>query len=144
MALRLVRPERRATGARCELCRRVSDHLRETECCGRMVCMVLLSDGWSLSKSSCLIKHGRFTLCGAHHAERHGGDWKSCEVCPKTWPLEMYVWYGTNKWNFEKLENPPSYEPTHCAGCGRVIVLSKDGYSRDPAGSHRCVNCWED
>jgi hypothetical protein len=56
----------------------------------------------------------------------------------------MYVWYGTNKWNFEKLENPPSYDPTHCGGCGRVIVLSKGGYSLEPDGSHRCMGCWED
>jgi hypothetical protein len=43
---------------------------------------------------------------------------------------EMYVWYGTNEYNFEKLENPPSYEPTHCSGCGKVISLGEDGYSR--------------
>jgi hypothetical protein len=104
-----------------------------------MVCAAL-SNGM-VSKSSCLVKHSRFTLCGAHHSEEHGGDWKSCEVCPETWPLEMYVWYGTNKWNFEKLENPPSYEPTHCGGCGRVIVLSKGGYSQNPDGSHRCMDC---
>lgn len=109
-----------------------------------MVCMVLLSGGSMVSKSSCLVEHSRFTLCAAHHTEEHEGDWKSCEVCPKTWPLEMYVWYGTNKWNFEKLENPPSYDPTHCGGCGRVIVLSESGYSQNPDGSHRCIDCWED
>ncbi|MDE3091561.1 MAG: hypothetical protein KGJ80_19500 [Chloroflexota bacterium] len=40
----------------------------------------------------------------------------------------MYVWYGTNEYNFEKLENPPKFEPTHCGDCGRVIRLGTDGY----------------
>jgi len=43
---------------------------------------------------------------------------------------EMYVWYGTNEYNFEKLENPPAYEPTHCAACGKVISLGEDGYTQ--------------
>jgi hypothetical protein len=107
VALHQARVERRAIGARCELCRRLTEHLVKTECWGRMVCAILLSNGPVVSKSSCLVKHSRFTLCGVHHNEEHGGDWKSCEVCPKTWPLEMYIWYGTNKWNFEKLENRP-------------------------------------
>jgi len=32
----------------------------------------------------------------------------------------MYVYYGTNEYNFIKLENPPRYAPTCCAGCRRV------------------------
>jgi hypothetical protein len=43
---------------------------------------------------------------------------------------EMYVWYGTNEYNFEKLENPPEYEPTLCTDCGKVIVLGEDGYAQ--------------
>ena len=42
---------------------------------------------------------------------------------------EMYVWYGTNEYNFEKLENPPTYEPTKCSTCKKVISLSEGGYS---------------
>jgi hypothetical protein len=41
----------------------------------------------------------------------------------------MYVWYGTNEYNFEKLENPPAYKPTKCANCKKVIHLGKDGYT---------------
>jgi len=41
----------------------------------------------------------------------------------------MYVWYGTNEYNFEKLPNPPSYEPTKCSKCGTIISLSEDAYS---------------
>jgi len=42
---------------------------------------------------------------------------------------EMYVWYGTNEYNFEKLENPPAYEPTKCSRCRIIINLGTDGYS---------------
>lgn len=42
----------------------------------------------------------------------------------------MYVHAGTNEYNFEKLDNPPDYEPTHCCKCGVVIVLSEGGYSQ--------------
>ena len=41
----------------------------------------------------------------------------------------MYVWYGTNEYNFEKLKNPPTYEPTRCSECKTVIALSRDAYS---------------
>jgi DNA-directed RNA polymerase subunit RPC12/RpoP len=41
----------------------------------------------------------------------------------------MYVWYGTNKYNFEKLENPPAFEPTLCVTCKKRINLGTDAYS---------------
>jgi hypothetical protein len=56
------------------------------------------------------------------------------------YPTEMYVYYGTNKWNFEVLENPPAYEPTKCSVCGAVIVLSKGGYSKF-GDEHKCGKC---
>jgi hypothetical protein len=40
----------------------------------------------------------------------------------------MFAWYGTNEYNFEKLEHPPEFAPTHCSGCGRVISLANDAY----------------
>ena len=40
----------------------------------------------------------------------------------------MYVWYGTNEYNFEKLQNPPKFKPTLCDDCGRRISLGEDGY----------------
>jgi hypothetical protein len=42
---------------------------------------------------------------------------------------EMYVYSGTNEYNFEKLVDPPHYEPTRCSKCGGAIVLSDGGYS---------------
>ncbi len=42
----------------------------------------------------------------------------------------MYVWYGTNEYNFTVLENPPAYKSTYCAKCGNIIVLPEGGYSK--------------
>jgi hypothetical protein len=42
----------------------------------------------------------------------------------------MYVYYGTNEYNFEKLENPPDYEPTKCSKCGVVIKLGAEGFTQ--------------
>jgi hypothetical protein len=53
----------------------------------------------------------------------------------------MYVYYGTNEYNFEKLENPPEYEPTRCTKCGRIISLSEDGYVISPTEGYLCEKC---
>jgi hypothetical protein len=129
---------------RCGLCGKHKKALTRTDCCGRTIC----DDedeyvAFSYTRNSCSRNHRRYTLCGLHHAERHRGEWKSCERCRKPFELEMYVYYGTNAYNFEKLPNPPAYEPTHCGGCGRVIRLGEDGYSIGPNG-HRCDDCFED
>jgi len=41
----------------------------------------------------------------------------------------MYVYYGINEYNFEVFPNPPTYDPTKCSDCGKVIVLGDGGYS---------------
>lgn len=115
--------------ARCGLCGRTSK-LTRTECCGNWICddedrYVL----FSYARNSCHRNHRRYTLCGYHHMEGHSGHWKDCPECREEIEPEMYVYYGTNEYNFEKLENPPSYEPTRCAKCNSVIVLSEGGYS---------------
>lgn len=52
----------------------------------------------------------------------------------------MYVWYGTNEFNSEKLPHPPEYEPTKCSNCGKRIVLGEEGYST--RGNHYwCDRC---
>jgi hypothetical protein len=86
---------------------------------------------FSYSRDICVRNHRRLTLCGYHHTEGHEGDWKTCQRCRDDFrhELEMYVWYGLNEYNFEKLPNPPSFEPTLCAGCHRVICLPEGGYS---------------
>lgn len=52
----------------------------------------------------------------------------------------MYVYYGTNEYNFAKLENPPAFEPTNCSDCSKVIRLGLGGYSTF-AGKYRCDKC---
>lgn len=54
----------------------------------------------------------------------------------------MYVYYGTNEYNFEVLPDPPKYSPTLCAKCKEVIRLGHDGYSHGPSG-YLCDSCTE-
>ena len=75
-----------------------------------------------------------------HYHEQHGGKWQDCEKCAGEVPTEMYVWYGTNEYNFEVLQNPPEYEPTHCAKCARVIRLAEEGYLMTKDG-YVCEDC---
>jgi len=114
----------------CGLCGKTKN-LIKTDCCGNWIC----NDErkyimFSYARNSCYRNHSRFTLCGYHHTEKHPGHWKDCKFCKGSFMTEMYVWYGTNKYNFEKLKNPPVYEPTHCTVCGKVIVLGEDGYAQ--------------
>lgn len=116
-------------------------NLVKTECCGQWICddeskYVL----FSYARNSCDRNHRRLTLCGSHHAEGHKGHWKTCAECREDIETELYVYYGTNEYNFEKLENPPEYEPTRCGGCGTIIKLSEGGYSQGPKGI-RCQIC---
>ncbi len=127
---------------KCGLCGKTVN-LTKTECCGQWICddedqYVM----FSFARNSCSRNHSRFTLCGYHHAEKHSGDWKTCQKCRDNLSdeLEMYVYSGTNEYNFEKLENPPSYKPTTCSRCGKVIILGDGGYSRSSDG-YECDNC---
>jgi len=52
----------------------------------------------------------------------------------------MYVWYATNEYNFEKLQNPPSYQPTKCSRCGSIIKLGEDGFTISGDG-YLCEKC---
>src|SRR5713101_4598240 len=114
---------------RCGLCGKTK-RIIETECCGRLICGDEDSYvAFSYARNSCSRNHRRMTLCGSHHAEGHSGSWKDCRVCRSSFETEMYVWYGTNAYNFEKLENPPPYEPIKCSRCDRVIRLSEEEYS---------------
>lgn len=127
---------------RCGLCGKTRS-LTKTDCCGNWICddehkYVL----FSYATNSCHRNHDRYTLCASHFHEGHSGDWKQCKRCRKGFETEMYVWYGTNEFNFEKLENPPSYEPTHCSKCHKVIKLGTDGYTRS-GREYWCDTCSE-
>jgi len=84
---------------------------------------------FSYDTNSCHRNHDRYTLCAFHHEEGHRGAWQDCPKCRKEFETEMYVWYGTNEYNFEKLPNPPAFEPTQCAKCNKVIHLGEEGYT---------------
>jgi len=118
------RPPKRA----CGLCGKTTG-LTRTDCCDRWICddeheYVL----FSYARNSCSRNHRRFTLCGYHSAEQHDGKWTECTACRESLETEIYVWYGTNEYNFEKLQNPPSFVPKFCAGCHRRLHLGTDGY----------------
>jgi len=124
----------------CGLCGKTTN-LTRTPCCGQWIC----DDEdqyvpFSYAHNSCFRNHSRYTLCGYHYAEGHPGRWQDCPECREAFETEMYVWRGTNEYNFEKLENPPAYEPTHCSQCGRIISLSQDGYSIK-GGEYLCEKC---
>ena len=124
----------------CGLCGK-SAGLTRTQCCGEWTCddedeYVL----FSYARNSCYRNHSRYTLCAYHDNEGHEGDWQKCQECERGFEAEMYVWYGTNEYNFVKLENPPEYKPTKCAKCKSVIRLGEDGYSMK-GGKYYCNRC---
>ena len=125
---------------RCGLCGKTGK-LTRTPCCGNWICddadnYVL----FSYARNSCFRNHTRYTICALHHNEGHKGRWQDCAQCRANGPLEMYVYFATNEFNFEKLANPPRFEPTHCDRCGVVIKLGTDGYSIGPRGT-LCERC---
>jgi hypothetical protein len=126
---------------RCGLCGKTSN-LTRTECCDQWICddedqYVL----FSYARNSCYRNHRRYTLCSYHYVEDHPGSWKDCLICKNDFEeAEMYVYYGTNEYNFEKLENPPDYEPTKCAKCNAVIILGEDAYSMH-GENYFCEKC---
>lgn len=127
---------------RCGLCGK-TENLTKTPCCDTWICddadqYVL----FSYARNSCYRNHDRYTLCSYHFHEEHDGDWKDCPDCRESFETEMYVWYGTNEYNFETLDNPPEYEPTKCAKCGRVISLGQDSFTirGDDYFCERCVD----
>lgn len=53
----------------------------------------------------------------------------------------MYEYYGTNEFNFERLDERLDYRAQTCADCGAVIELSKGGYAVQPDGKYLCAEC---
>lgn len=125
---------------KCGLCGKTKN-LTKTDCCGQWICndedkYVM----FSYARNSCARNHRRLTLCAFHQAEGHEGNWKTCDVCKKSFETEIYVYYGTNEYNFEKLVNPPAFKPKHCTDCRTTIFLAEGGYST-LGGKYYCMRC---
>jgi hypothetical protein len=125
---------------KCGLCGK-SKKLMQIECCNNWICddydkYVQFSYG----TISCHRNHNRYTLCSHHFHEAHKGHWQNCEECKTNMNTEMYVWFGTNEFNFEKLKVIPSYEPTKCYKCQRIIKLGTEPHAvlKD---QYTCFHC---
>jgi hypothetical protein len=129
----------KADRPRCGLCGKTTK-LTKTVCCGNWICDD--EDNYRLfsyARNSCHRNHDRYTLCSGHHHEGHEGRWQDCAKCRESFEPEMYVYYATNEYNFEILENPPSFEPTKCRICGQIIPLGDGGYAQSSKG----YECWK-
>jgi DNA-directed RNA polymerase subunit RPC12/RpoP len=125
---------------RCGLCG-ATKNLIKTECCGNWICNDEANYvAFSYAQNSCHRNHWRYTLCGYHFNEQHEGNWQDCNKCRDGFETEMYVWYGTNEFNFDVLKNPPEYEPTKCSDCGAIIVLGDGGYMTS-GDDYFCGHC---
>ena len=127
--------------SRCGLCGR-RGKLMKTDCCGNWIC----DDEdkykiFSYTRNSCHRNHRRFTLCAYHHNERHKGDWKFCKECQQDFHPEIYDWYGSNEYNFDKLDELLPFVPIRCGKCQGMIFQSQEGYAALPDGTYRCDRC---
>ena len=128
---------------RCGLCGK-SDRLTRTPCCGNWIC----DDEheyvpFSYGRNSCFRNHSVHTVCGFHFSQKHEGRWQDCSQCRENGPLELFVYDATNEYNFEKLENPPAFEPTCCSRCGVRLRLTHDAYVMC-SGAFTCAACSEE
>lgn len=137
---------RRTTNAedsrpRCGLCGKIKN-LTKTKCCSNWICDDIHKYVmFSFARNSCYRNHERYTLCAYHYNEDHTGRWQTCRRCRNDFETEIYVDYGTNPSNFEKLPNPPSFPPTKCSQCGEVIIRANGGYTMDPSRGFFCGVC---
>lgn len=124
----------------CGLCGN-TEQLTKTPCCNHWICDDLEQyELFSFANTSCYRNHERYTLCSYHYCEDHEGNWQDCQDCREEFDTEIYVYQGTNEFNFEVLKNPPAYEPTHCKGCNRIIHLGDGGYTL-ASGNYFCMKC---
>lgn len=125
---------------KCGLCGK-SSKIMKLKCCKNWICYDydnLASN--SFSSNSCIRNHNRFTLCAYHFLQKHEGLWYECDECKNNMETELYVWYGTNEFNFEKLQKIPDFKPKYCKNCYRIIKLGKEPYSVSK-NDYVCFHC---
>jgi hypothetical protein len=122
----------------CGLCGKKTKDLTKTPCCDNWICddvheYVL----FSYDTNSCYRNHDRYTLCATHSRENHAGIWQECKKCKNEYPIENYVDFGTNDFNFEKLKNPPKVT-IKCVSCGFQSNTAQDFAYQTSNGWYCC------
>jgi len=132
----------------CGLCGKQGP-LTRTECCNRAIC----DDSGDTflyvpSRPECAYMHDRYTVCSTHHHERHDDstDWRECRQCRVYFAdMEGLVGMGTSSFNFseDQWDGAPSFDPTYCSKCERLIKLNSEAYTTLPDGksSKVCQRC---
>jgi hypothetical protein len=70
-------------GTFCGLCDSTTGPFIQTECCGNWVCDTerQYEIGSYEREGQCARNHRLGSICGWHHQENHGGDWRDCQEC---------------------------------------------------------------
>ena len=127
---------------KCGLCGS-TENLTKTDCCGNWICDDMDEYvAFSYAHNSCMRNHFKYTLCGHHFHSEHDGPWKGCKKCYDDFKdnMELFVYFGTNEYNFDILKDPPKFETTLCSKCNRKINLTEDFYTTYK-GEHICEKC---
>ena len=133
----IVKDKLKLVQNQCGLCGN-TEKLTKTSCCGNWICddedqYVV----FSYATNSCHRNHRRYTICSAHNEGEHKGKWQSCKKCKSEYPIEKYVDFATNDFNFEKLKNPPKIS-IQCVYCGFKSNTAQD-FSFQTSNGWYCV-----
>lgn len=127
----------------CGVCGTTKTRIVRTECCGLWLCDN--SEEYQLfsySRAFCARSHSRYTLCGAHYAESHSGDWRSCATCSSAYDSANHMWYAFNGYNFTPGLPQPKGTPWTfpCEVCGVRVAPGFEEYSSGGRGL-TCGSC---
>ena len=75
---------------------------------------------FSYAPNGCFWNHRRNALRGYHHVEGHAGHGKDCPESREKFETEIYVYYGTDEYTFEK--KAPRRRPKVRARCPPLSI----------------------